>query len=204
MRVEGYRGRLTAEHFDLMRIPRRFWGVSVSEIEPAARHSIAAYLRQLDEMLDRGIGMWLWGANGHGKTSAAVCVTKEVRRRGASVLMTSAVALIEAARSRARDDELVERAHGVDFLLVDDLGKEHHGESGFSDRFFEGLFRERSENRLTTWVTSNAKADALEVRYKRSMLEVIKEIMVPLKVDGVDWREVVQGKLREQLRVTVE
>lgn len=204
MRVEGYRNRLTADHFELMRIPRRFWGTSVSEIEPLTRKAIVSYLRQLDDMLDRGVGLLLWGESGRGKTSAAVCVAKEARRRGASVLMATAATLVDAARSRADDDgQVVSRARSVDFLLLDDLGKEHHGDSGFSERFFENLLRERSASRLTTWITSNMGRDGLADRYKDSMMEVIKELVVPVRVRGDNLRDEVQENLRERLQVGV-
>jgi DNA replication protein DnaC len=205
MRIEGYRGRLTAEHFGLMRVPRRFWEASVSDIEPMTRQVVLTYLRQLDEMLDRGVGLLLWGENGRGKTSAAVCVAKEARRRGASVLMTTAASLVDAARSRTEveDGLLVERARGVDFLLIDDLGKEHPGESGFSDRLFENLLRERSASQLTTWITTNMGRDGLTERYKPSMMEVIKELVVPVKMTGENLRDRTQESLRGVLCVGI-
>jgi DNA replication protein DnaC len=213
MRVEGYRNRLTADHFELMRIPRRFWGASVSEIEPLTRKVIVSYLRQLDDMLDRGAGILLWGRNGRGKTSAAVCVAKEARRRGASVLMVTAAALIEAARERSTEDrQLVERVRGVDFLLLDDLDKEYPGDSGYSERFLENLFRERGANRLTTWITSNAGRDGLIERYKISMMEVLKEMVVPVRMrtgigengdEGENHRDDEQKKLSDQLLAKV-
>jgi len=204
MRIEGYRGRLTAEHFMLMRIPRRFWDVTFDQIHPGAQGVVRNYLNELDVMLDNGDGLLLWGPNGRGKTSAAAFVAKEVRRTGASVLMVTAAMLLDSVlqKTEAEDGLLImELARTVDFLLIDDLGKEHASKSGFSDRVFENLLRERGSNRLTTWITTNMGRDGLVERYKHSMMEVLKELVVPVKVEGDNHRDDAQEKLRSAIAV---
>lgn len=182
-----------------MGIPRRFWEVSFDRIDPSVQAVVRNYLTRLDEMLDNGDGMMLWGDNGRGKTSLAVFVAKEVRRTGASVMMVTAASLLDARLSDG--EELVTRANTVDFLLIDDLGKEHASKSGFSDRMFENLFRTRGSNRLTTWVTTNMGRDGLSERYKHSMMEVLKELVVPMKVEGDNHRTKAQDNLREKYAV---
>jgi DNA replication protein DnaC len=197
MRLGGYRGRLTAEHFLLMRIPRRFWEAAYDQIEPGTREVIRSYLMQIDTMLDSGTGLLLWGKNGRGKTSAAVVVAKEARRRGASVLMTTAASLVDSIiqKTEVEDGLLIDRARSVDFLLIDDLGKEHDAASGFSTRVFENLIRERSAAKLTTWITTNMGMEELSERYMSSMMEVLKETVLPIKVDGENRRDEAAKKM---------
>lgn len=194
---------MTAEHFLLMRIPRRFWEVTFDQIEPSAQVVIRNYLQNLGQMLDNGDGLLLWGPNGRGKTSAAAFVAKEVRRTGASVLMATAASLLDSVlqKTEVEGGLLIELARTVDFLLIDDLGKEHASKSGFSDRVFENLLRERGSNRLTTWITTNMGRDGLAERYKHSMMEVLKELVVPVKVDGENRRDDSQEKLRSAIAV---
>lgn len=203
MRIVGQRGRLTAEHFLLMRIPRRFWEVTFDQIEPDVKGVIRNYLQNLDEMLDNGDGLLLWGKSGHGKTCAAVFVAREVRRTGASVLMLTAASLIESVLEKTEVEEglLLDRARTVDFLLLDDLGKEHPGRSGFAERTLENLLRERSAARLTTFMTTNMGYEGLKERYKMSMLEVMKEMMLPVKVEGENYRNEAQQKLGKALAI---
>lgn len=204
MRVKGHRGHLTAKHFTLMRLPRRFWTVSFDQITSELRDIIGDYCRNIDRILDDGEGLLLWGENGRGKTSAAAFVAKEVRRTGASVLVVTAASLIDSVLEKTKTEDdglLIDRARSVDFLLLDDLGKEHPSASGFSDRILENLFRERGAARLTTWITSNFGPDGLTQRYKKSMLEVLKEQVVPLKVEGDNRRDDAQDRIRESLAV---
>jgi DNA replication protein DnaC len=203
MRIEGHRGRLTAEHFMLMRMPRRFWEASFDRIDPGVQPVVRNYLKDLDTMLDNGDGLLLWGENGRGKTSIAAFVAKEVRRTGASVLMSTAASLLDSRLQKTEVDDglLVDRARSVDFLLIDDMGREPARKSGFSDRFFENLLRERGANRLTTWITTNMGRDGLAERYKHSMMEVLKELVVPVKVEGDNHRNETEKKLRSTIAV---
>lgn len=203
MRIVGQRSRLTADHLLLMRIPRRFWEVGFDLIEPDLQVVLRNYLKNLDKMLDEGNGLLLWGDSGRGKTSAACFMAMEVRRTGASVLMITAASLIESVLEKTEVEEglLVDRVRVVDFLLLDDLGKEHPGKSGFAERILENLLRERSAARLATFLTTNMSLDGLSERYKKSMLEVMKETILPVKVEGKNYREESRERLTKTLAV---
>lgn len=212
MRIVGHRMRLTQAHIERMKIPRRFWAVTFDQITEAIRPKIDTYLRQLDDKLDRGEGLLLWGSNGVGKTSAAVLVALEVRRRGASVLFITAEGLRQAVLERELFDDdqtVIERARAVDFLVLDDLGKEHPGETGFTERLFENLFRERSAAQRTTFVTTNLpmrpegeQARALINTYIPSMLEVMKETLHPIRYIGDNLRDAVRADMADRMAAT--
>lgn len=203
MRIVGHRMRLTQAHVERMRIPRRFWSVRFDQVPVDIRTDIENYLRRLDEHLDQGDGLLFWGANGVGKTSAAVFIALEVRRRGASVLFSTAEGLRQATLDRESFDDdqtVLERARSVDFLVIDDLGKEHPGETGFTERFFENLIRERSATQRATVVTTNLpmvhvsagykqkRVRALEDVYITSTVEVMKEALYPVQFVGDNLR----------------
>ena len=193
---------MTAEHLLLMRIPRRHWEASFARIDPATRAVIGGYLHALDDMLDRGEGLLLYGMNGSGKTSAAVYVAKEVRRTGASVLMATAAALRDSAFEKtppAEDMTMLDLARSVDFLLIDDLGKE--APNRFTQHFFENLVRERGSNRLTTWITTNLEPEGLKARYARTFVDVLRELVVPVRMEEVDHRSDEAEILQEHLGV---
>jgi len=210
MRVIGLRIKLTKAHMELMRIPRRFWQSDFDLIPDCeGKELLRSYLRNIDEALDRGEGLLLWGPNGHGKTSAAVIAMKEARRRGASSFFVQA----ETLRSSVLDgtmfsDEktLMERAREVDFLVIDDLGKEHTGETGFTERIFENLIRERTACKRVTVITTNLppnsqtpKEASLRKRYISSMLEIMREAMYPVLLKAHDWRDQVQQDMESRL-----
>lgn len=193
MRVRGHRIRLTQAHMELMRIPRRFWSTSVDRIPESCRDRTIGYCRDMDGMLDDGVGLFFWGRNGVGKTAATVFIAMEARRHGAPVLFVTAETLRQSVLDKEMfrpDMSLIDRARTVDVLVLDDLGKEHSGQTGFTERLFENLFRERSASQKTTIVTSNMDLTKLGERYKLSMLEVMKESCYPVRVEGPSQREV--------------
>lgn len=194
--------RLTSEHLDWMRLPKRFWKSSFSEVDSSLQPIIQGYIEKLDDHLDNGDGLMLWGVNGTGKTSAAVVVAKEVRRTGASVLYITAERLRQSVLEKEEFTEgqlLIDRARRVEFLLLDDLGKEHSGQTSFSERLFEDLLRERSSQRRTTFITTNQDHEEIMDHYKISMVEVLKEIVVPVRVRAINRRDKAQEGLRNNL-----
>jgi DNA replication protein DnaC len=209
MRVVGFRTKLTSEHLALMRIPRRFWEARFETLQDPLRAPVKAYLgsqpSDLMQKLDRGEGLWLSGRNGIGKTTAAVVLAKEVRRTGAPVLFVAAHELCEGAVKKARfNDEMLlsERAETVDFLVLDDLGKEHLGSSGFTHQFLENLLRKRVNAGQATLVTSNIRPEELRKRYHTSFVEFVKELGACVSVtDAKDLRNEIQRDMRRELGV---
>jgi len=211
MRIVGHRMRLTQAHVERMRIPRRFWDASFNQISEEIRPKVEKYLRQLDDHLDEGEGLLLWGDNGVGKTSIAVLIALEVRRRGASVFFITAEGLRQAVLEKELyDDEqlVIERARSVDFLVLDDLGKEHPGETGFSERLLENLFRERSAMRRATVITTNLPMGSTDGNertlmnaYIPSMVEVMKEVFYPLRCVGENFRDEALRRIKKKIAV---
>jgi len=206
MRVVGHRMRLTQSHIDRMQIPQRFWFVKRGEIIPEVRAIIDKYIKNLDGNLDKGEGLLMWGSNGSGKTSAAVFIGMEARRRGATVFFVTAERLRASVLEKEMFDDdqtIMERARAVDFLILDDLGKEHPGETGFSERLFENLLRERSARKQTTIITTNLCVEDLRKTYIRSMLEVMREAMYPLAFEGENLRKAVEADLHARHSVSL-
>jgi len=201
MRIVGQRIRLTGEHMELMRIPRRFWESRASDIRGSVQEKILAYLKNMNSFLDEGVGLLVWGKNGVGKTGAAVVLAKEARRIGSSVLFVTAEGLRVAVLEKEDFDgsPLMDRARTVDVLVLDDLGKEHSGQTGFTERMFEGLIRQRASARRTTIITSNMGVSALREHYKPSMMEVMKECVYPLRMDGESRRDGALDDVAERL-----
>ena len=195
-----------------MCIPPRYWNVTWEEISNGDHREIVEnYLRKLPDMFERGVGLLLWGANGCGKTSAAVIVGKEYRRRGQTVLFFEAAALKRAVIQREmfdEDQDVWERARDVDVLILDDLGKGVQDKTGFGARLLDELIRHRNAHERVTFITTNmspfpqrdGEISQLEDELKISTLHSLKECIVPVCVDGPDLRDKTKDELRELLR----
>jgi DNA replication protein DnaC len=195
------KNKLTNEHYEVVRIPERYRSATIKNIsDEKVREVIYGYMKNLDENLSQGRGFLFWGLNGVGKTSAAVVIAKEARVRMYPCLFITAESLRQLSVMRERDS-LFTKAHDISLLILDDLGKEHSGATGATERLFENLFRVRSASKLATIVTTNMDIKAMHATYKISMMEVIKSCLLPLRFKGENHRDREAQELRKAIGV---
>lgn len=194
-----FRKSLTQADMERMRLPRRYWECvrelisdeSVGD-KPSPKETASRYLSKIDEMMDRGIGLLLWGDNGRGKTSISAVVGKEARRRGYTVLYSECANLKRCVIERIvfdDDESMWERARSVDLLILDDLGKGVQDRTGFGARLLDELIRHRNAEKLATVITTNLDLDDLEDELKDSTMHSLKECIIPFRIRGRDRRD---------------
>jgi DNA replication protein DnaC len=204
------RRSLTDEDLVRMCVPDRYWGVTFKGVSDGDHKEVAAtYLAKIDEMVAEGVGLMLWGKNGCGKTGLLVVIGKEFRRRGYTVLFVEAANLKRAVIDNERFDAdltVFERARSVDVLLMDDLGKGVQDKTGFGARLIDELIRFRNARKKVTFITTNIspypdgeEKSQLETELKISTLHTLKECIVPVQVEGTDFREDAKSKLVDLL-----
>jgi DNA replication protein DnaC len=185
-------------------IPPRYRGVSFDrppvadmsrQLETkAAVNEVRAYVDELDERLDSGRGLWLFGDTGTGKTTLAMLVSKSALESGRSVAIYSLPKLLARIR-RTYDSEpggdsylaFFERLTSVDLLHIDDLGAEKR-----SDWVLEQLYAivdERYEAQRSIVVTTNLDQAELEAQIgPRTVSRLLEICGDPLPLFGEDLR----------------
>lgn len=184
---------LTESDLAYMRLPEGFWTASIAQSTLSCLPRLERYVGRLAEVREEGYGLILWGNNGRGKSAAAAAILKEAVRQGYGGLWCTAQQVCDWTIQRTMYTPLqscINRLSEVDFAVIDDLGKEHRDDKGWSIRVMERLIRDRSAAKRCTIVTTNLTRlqEQIPSLYKPSMFEVMKERMVPLKCDGVDRR----------------
>jgi DNA replication protein DnaC len=191
-------------------IPRKFQGVSferppVSDMERdfqarGAVEEIRGYLRDLDENLEKGRGVWLYGDPGTGKTTLAMLVSKVALERSHSVAIYSLPKLLARIR-RTYDAEpggdsyltFFERLTSVDLLHIDDLGAEKRSDWVLEQLY--ALINERYEAQRSILVTTNLDERELKEqigqRTVSRLVEMCGTCMIPMH--GDDRREPMQA-----------
>ncbi|MBS1891016.1 MAG: ATP-binding protein [Actinobacteria bacterium] len=180
-------------------IPRRFRGVSfdrppISDMTRdfqtrAAVDAVRAYLDHLDENLEAGRGVWLFGDPGTGKTTLGMLVSKaalEHKRTVAIYSLPKLLARIRQSYDAGPDSDsymqLFQKLTTVDLLHIDDLGAEKR-----SDWVLEQLYalvNERYENERSILVTTNLNEpeliDQIGRRTVSRLVEMCTDCMVPM------------------------
>jgi DNA replication protein DnaC len=184
-------------------IPPRYRGVSferppVSDMARdmetrAAVGEVRAYVEGLDERLEDGRGLWLFGDTGTGKTTLAMLISKTALERGHSVAIYSLPKLLARIR-RTYDSEpggdsylsFFERLTSVDLLHIDDLGAEKRSDWVLEQLY--SLINERYEAQRSVLVTTNLPHEELEEQIGARTVSRLTQICDEVPLYGADRR----------------
>jgi len=197
--------KLTDDDLERMRIPKRFRTAQYSAIdctfkvkvngeqtELSFRDVIDTYFKNLEVMFRNGVGMYCWGKNGNGKTSAAIVALKSLRQRGITAMYLEYLMIKDYVINKVSFDEyetMWQRAMSVDVLLIDDVGKGVKDTKGTGEEFLKMILKQRSADMKITWMTSQISPDEFETCFGTSSTSTAKECFVRVEVVGPDRRE---------------
>lgn len=189
----------------LMNLPRRFWDSSLKYVTEVnnTKGIIERYTRLLPQFVKAGVGLMLWGANGRGKTSIMAVIGKEAKRNGLSVFFYESASLKADVINKVMFSEtssVWDRAKNVDILLLDDLGKGVQDSTGFGARLIDELLRYRYSRMKVTIITTNMPPSSVKDELKISTIHTMKESIIPMSVEGVDFREAKKDKIVKMLK----
>jgi DNA replication protein DnaC len=178
-------------------IPKRYKEVGfdrnpvASMPEPVLR-PIRAYMRKIDENLDLGRGLWLFGEVGTGKTTLAMLVAKAALDAGHSVAIYSMPRLLNEIRrtyDEASDSSylgLIDRLAKVDLLHVDDVGAERSSPWVLEQLYSIVNARYESERSMT--ITTNLDLEPLAEQIGERTVSRLKEMCEAIPIQGSDHR----------------
>lgn len=139
---------ISFEHTDIIDIERRC-AVQVRELR--------AYVRNLDENLDAGRGLWLCGGTGTGKTAMAMIVSRAALDAGRSVAIYSLPRLLSVIRESIDSEGgllgFLDLLATVDLLHLDDLGAEYRTDWTIEQLY--SIINMRYQDQRSVIVTSN-------------------------------------------------
>jgi DNA replication protein DnaC len=186
-------------------IPKKYRGVSfdrppITEMPAATVQVVRAYLRNLDQRLEQGRGLWLYGDVGTGKTTLAMLVSKSALEAGRSVAIYSLPRLLAEIRdtyeegSRHSYTDLLDRLTEVDLLHVDDVGTEKTSPWVLEQLY--AIVNSRYEEQKTIVLTTNLDRDELAEQINPRTVSRLEEMCEELPLFGSDHRKYVEPDLR--------
>ena len=186
-------------------IPRKYRGVSfdrppVTDMPTATVQVVRAYLRNLDQRLEEGRGLWLYGDVGTGKTTLAMLVSKTALEAGRSVAIYSLPRLLAEIRdtyeegSRHSYTGLLDRLAEVDLLHIDDVGTEKTSPWVLEQLY--AIVNARYEEQRSIVLTTNLDREALAEQINPRTVSRLEEMCEELPLFGADHRTYVEPDLR--------
>jgi DNA replication protein DnaC len=153
-------------------IPAKYRGVSfdrppVTLMNEIVVRRVREHCARIEENIETGRGLWLYGSSGTGKTTLAMLVSRIALEAGRSVAIYSLPKLLarirrtfDAEAGEQSYSDLFERLATVDLLHIDDLGAENRTEWVLEQLY--ALVNERYEAQRSLVVTTNLEEHELE------------------------------------------
>lgn len=157
---------------------------------------IQDYLFRFSDRVQNCEGLFLYGSNGVGKTFIACILVKEAykyRFTTKRVTFSQYINLYtevwdaKGVEQRALyEDALYQNAKSVEFLVLEEVGKEIDTKIGAP--ILEDLLRYREDHGLTTVICANLSPKDIEERYGESIFSLMQGNMIPVLIEGKDER----------------
>lgn len=173
----------------------------------AALKTVKSYIEGLRENRARGHGLTFLGLTGVGKTFLASMVLKEATAQGYSVESIEVDNYATLLHNKMMwsdmdEDDLAYKSHQhitrirskVDFLLLDDVGREHDPKTGpqrgagWSGSQLFNLIRHRSNRLRPCLLTTNLTMEELDLRYGEGFSSLLHEATDIIVIEAEDHR----------------
>lgn len=190
-------------HYTRFRIPREYWYIGWDDYkgDPMALKKVKEIVIDLDNAIQRNIGMFLYGSVGTGKTFLAIQILKAAEAKGyyncmficlSDIVSTFAGGWYDKAKQYSFEKEIM----GADLLVIDDLGKEF--KNNLAESVFDKVIRYREK---PTIITSNVDLKKIKLVYGDSIYSLFCSRLIPLDIVGYDFRQnVVSNNLQNLLK----
>ncbi|MBJ7521505.1 MAG: ATP-binding protein [Solirubrobacteraceae bacterium] len=178
-------------------IPRKYRHVAferppISELPDPIVRQVRGYVRKIDEHLQAGEGLWLFGDVGTGKTSLAMLVSQQAIDAGHSVAIYSLPRLLAEIRDTFEADaehsyvQLLDRLATVDLLHIDDVGAERTSPWVLEQLY--AIVNARYEEERAMLITTNLERDELAEQITERTVSRLEEMCEILPLFGEDRR----------------
>ncbi len=178
-------------------IPRKYRHVAferppISDLPEPIVRQVRGYVRKIDEHLQAGEGLWLFGDVGTGKTSLAMLVSQQAIDAGHSVAIYSLPRLLAEIRDTFEADaehsyvQLLDRLATVDLLHIDDVGAERTSPWVLEQLY--AIVNARYEEERAMLITTNLERDELAEQITERTVSRLEEMCEILPLFGEDRR----------------
>lgn len=159
---------------------------------------VKKYLKDSKSFYNDGVGLYLWGANGSGKSHLMNCAFKELIDARYKVRVFSMDEIVDKFTSSWYADsekkELDNILRNIDFLGIDEFGKnlDKDGKPMYLPdlvkRVMESVIRFRVQMKKPIWFASNTEPANVKEVFSEDIASLLKEAVIHVLVTGGDYR----------------
>jgi DNA replication protein DnaC len=201
-------------HMILANIPISFYNYTLDDVlsvwsndvaNDEAIENLKLYYDNLNRATTNGTGLFLTGTHGLAKTTAAIVLLKKAITEQFTTYFIPMNDLVDFVTSGWKDNNLKLKYQyvmsRVDFLVVDDVGRNYNMQSSQSTQFLDRLFVTRCNQSKCTILTSKHGIDEKATIFNDELLSLLKSKLIELKIVGSDIRQEKSKTLVEQLKL---
>lgn len=174
-----------------------------------ALSKVKKYVRESADFYKDGIGLYLWGSNGTGKTTLMNCAFKEFISKGYKVRIYSMDEIVDKFTSswysESEKQELNNVLRNIDFLGIDEMGKNVDKDGNpiylpdLVKRVMESVIRFRVQMHKPIWFSSNTDPIYVKDVFSEDVASLLREAVIPVCVRGEDFRKEIQRRNKRRL-----
>ena len=197
----------------------RFETAKITTHNKEAYEKCKNYVKHSKEVLEKNIGIYIYGDNSSGKSYLLACMCNELSAQGYRCIYTSVPRMIaEIQQSYSNDTamgqaQLTTMLEQQSFVFIDDLGKEFIGRESnpnsakFAEKVLLEVLNARYNNGKPTIFSSNYSISDIATLFglDKAILERINEMATRvIKLDGDDFRAMAleeKSKIAESLGI---
>lgn len=180
---------------------RLTWDDLDPELDPQLE-PIYKFLNDPEKYLSRGIGVYLWGPPGSGKTMVATLILKDLIRKGHtgfSATMAEMVNYFTAGWGGNTEEKnwFTNKFLSSQVLVLDELRRDNR----LAESTFDHILRTRVHEGRPTIITTNLTPDELENGYGSSILSLIVQQSIVVNLNRQNYRGQAHDRLMKEIEL---
>lgn len=175
-------------------LPKAYWNETPDTFsgDQKALAEVLRYIENIDDNLNKGIGQYLYGNAGVGKTLLASYILKaglEKRKNIKFYFFTDVLNVFtESWHDDAARAEVENSIIKSDLLILDDIGKEYKSNTKLHESILDTVIRNRASYLRPVIITSNYDMLDSKEAYGNGIVDLFKESLQVIHVTGNSYR----------------
>ncbi|MDD5650321.1 MAG: ATP-binding protein [Candidatus Nanoarchaeia archaeon] len=164
---------------------------------------IEKYINSVDKAAQEGIGLYISGSHGVGKTAIAIIILKIAIEHYYSAFFSRSAEIIEFVRAGWKNEDkkayFTYVVNNCKFFVIDDIGRLFSQINDAERANIDEIFTKRDDSDLCTIITANHPLETNKDLLGEALYSNFKERLIEVKLLGEDYRNIIGESLLDRL-----